>query len=298
MWSLPGQEECFMRRVVYLRWEEPLSIVLLLCNAVGFLASLGTLATFVHHAHSPVVKSAGGSLCFLMLTCLLAGFCSIPFYIGRPTELTCICRQTIFSLCFTVCISCITVRSFQIIFAFKVAGWLPGAHGVWTKYHGQWVFVAAVSVTKVLLVAINIASHLPAPPESLVGTDPAELILICNQSYRSSMLVNNVFDMSLSFLCFCFAYVGRALPKNYNEAKYITLCMTSYFASWVGLILVMSIFEGMVVTVFDAATVLSNLLGILLGYFGSKCYVIFFHPERNTAAFFQTAIQSYTMRQE
>ncbi|KAJ6656808.1 hypothetical protein lerEdw1_003139 [Lerista edwardsae] len=298
MWSLPGQEECFMRRVVYLHWKEPISIVLLLCNVVGLLASLGTLATFVRHANSPVVKSAGGSLCLLMLASLLAGFCSIPFYIGQPTELTCVCRQTIFSLCFSVCISCITVRSFQIIFVFKVAGRLPGAYNVWMKYHGQQVFVAAVSVAKVLLVAINIGSHLPAPVEYLVGTDPAELILICNRSYRSSMVMNNVFDMSLSFLCFCCAYMGRALPKNYNEAKYITLCMTSYFTTWVGLILVMSVFEGMVVTIFDAAAVLSNLFGILLGYFGSKCYVIFFHPERNTAAFFQTAIQSYTMRQE
>lgn len=287
-----------MRQVIYLHWEQPISLVLLLCHVLGFLASLGVLATFIRHSDTPVVKSAGGSLCFLMIASLLVGFCSIPFYVGWPSELKCICRQTIFSVCFSVCISCITVRSFQIIFVFKVANRLPGAYKFWMKYHGQQVFVAAVSIAKFLLVSINIATYHPAPVEYIVGSDPAVLILICNRSYRSSMLMNNIFDMCLSFLCFCFAYMGRTFPKNYNEAKYITLCMTSYFASWVALILVMSVFEGMIVTVFDAATVLSNLFGILLGYFGSKCYVIFFHPERNTAAFFQTAIQSYTMRQE
>nr|XP_034974726.1 taste receptor type 1 member 2 [Zootoca vivipara] len=298
MWSEPGQEECFTKQVLYIHWGDAISFVLLFLSTLGLLATLWILALFTRHSATPVVKSAGGRLCFLMIASLAAGFCSVFFFMGRPTELSCFCRQTVFSLCFTTCIACITVRSFQIICVFKMAAKLPRAYDAWRKYDGQRVFVAVVLVIKVFMVALNIYFHKPVPFRARLSNDPAILILMCNQNYRTAMVFNNVFDMILCFLCFCFAYMGKALPKNYNEAKYITLCMTGYFGSWVALFLVMSIFEGIVVVVFESATVLSNLFSICVGYFGPKCYILYFHPERNTAAFFQDAIQSYTMRQE
>ncbi|XP_054857727.1 taste receptor type 1 member 2 [Eublepharis macularius] len=298
MWSEPGKEYCFKRLVVYLKWEEAPSILLLLCSALGLLSTLGILAMFLCYSDTPVVKSAGGRLCFLMIASLFVGFCNIPFYIGVPTEVKCIFRQMLFTLCFTVCVSCITVRSFQIICAFKMAARLPAAYDFWMKYHGQRVFIGVISAAKFIMLGVTIYTHHLAPVEPTVSSNPAVLNLMCNANYKSSMIPSNVFDMGLSFLCFCFAYIGKALPKNYNEAKYITLSMTCYFSSWVALFLVMSVFEGMVVIIFDAAMVLFNLFSITAGYFGPKCYVILFHPERNTAAFFQTAIQSYTMRSD
>ncbi|CAI5782998.1 taste receptor type 1 member 2 [Podarcis lilfordi] len=298
MWSEPGKEECFMKQLLYIHWGDAISIILVSLSTLGLLATLWTLALFTRHSATPVVKSAGGRLCFLMIASLAAGFCSALFFVGRPTELVCFGRQTVFSLCFTTCIACITVRSFQIICVFKMAAQLPRAYDAWRKYNGQRVFVAVVLVIKVFIVALNIYFNKPAPFRTRVSDHPAILILMCNQDYRATTVFNNAFDMSLCFLCFCFAYMGKALPKSYNEAKYITLCMTGYFGSWVALFLVMSIFEGFVVIIFEAATVLSNLFSICVGYFGPKCYILFFHPERNTTAFFQDAIQSYTMRQE
>ncbi|XP_060115219.1 taste receptor type 1 member 2 [Heteronotia binoei] len=293
MWSDPGQERCFKRLVKYLEWDDLTSILLILCSALGLLATLGVLALFLHHSDTPVVKSAGGRLCFLALATLSIGFCSFPLYVGVPTEGKCLCRQTILSLCSTVCISCITVRSFQIICAFKMATRLPAVHNFWMKYNGQQVFIGIVSAIKFILVGTTIYIHHPMLVKPTVSSDPAVMNLMCYTNDNAS-----IFDMVLCFLCFCFAYMGKALPKNYNEAKYITLCMAGYFSSWVALFLVKSLFEGMVVTVFDAAIVLSNLCGFTVGYFGPKCYVILFHPERNTPAFFQMAIQSYTMRQD
>ncbi|XP_015268046.1 PREDICTED: taste receptor type 1 member 2 [Gekko japonicus] len=298
MWSDPGQEHCFKRLVKYLEWDDLTSILLIFCSASGLSMTLGILALFLRYSETPVVKSAGGRLCFLVIATLSVGFCSIPFYMGVPTEAKCLCRQTISSLCFTVCVSCITVRSFQIICAFKMASRLPAAYDFWMKHHGQQVFIGVVSAAKFVLVVATVYIHHPPLAEPTVSSDPAVMNLMCNTNYKSNMIGHNIFDMVLCFLCFCFAYIGKALPKNYNEAKYITLCMTCYFSTWVALCLVRSLFEGMVVTVFDAGTVLTNLLSITVGYFGPKCYVILFHPERNTAAFFQTAIQSYTMRHD
>lgn len=298
MWSNPGKQECFMRLETYLRWEDLASLLLLFGSALGFLSTLGILATFVLHSRTPVVKSAGGGLCFVMIISLVISFCSVPFYIGRPTDVTCICRRTIFNLCFTVCLSCITVRSFQIICAFKMAAQLPRAYDIWMKYKGQQLFIAVVFAVKFVIVAANIYAQLPTLVASMLSSNPLLLVLTCSKDYKSTLFSNNILDMVLSCLCFCFAYIGKALPKNYNEAKYITLCMTCYFSSWITVFLVTTTYNGTMVTAFEVLTMLFVLFTISVGYFGPKCYAIFFHPERNTAAFFQTAIQSYTMRQE
>nr|XP_020637632.1 taste receptor type 1 member 2 [Pogona vitticeps] len=297
MWSHAGQEECFLRSVRYLQWDSPVAIFLLFFTFLGLLTAGGLLLIFVRHANTPVVRSAGGPLCFLMIASLIVGFCSLFFYIGQPTEVKCICRRMVFSLCFTICMACMSVRSFQIMCVFKMASRLPRAYNAWVRYNGQWIFVATAFTLKVVIVGMNLYFFPPLPLQSAVSSsDPAVLILTCNPNYLSAIVFNNVLEMVLSFACFCFAYTGKALPKNYNEAKYITLCMTSYFTCWVVLVVVMAVCEGVVVTAFDVVTGLLNLLSVCIGYFGPKCYVILFRPEQNTLAFFQTAIQSYTMR--
>nr|XP_060614748.1 taste receptor type 1 member 2 [Anolis sagrei ordinatus] len=297
-WSNPGQEECFAKTVVFFSWHDPASPALLSSAFLGLLATLGILLTFIRHHDTPVVRSAGGRLCFLMLAALATGFCSVAFYIGEPTELKCIGRRSAFGLCFSLCIACITVRSFQIICVFKVAARLPRAYDLWRKYHGQEVFVATIFALKIIIMGCNVYFYPPVPALTAVRHNPAVLLLMCSPDYRASMVLSNTLEMFLCFLCFSFAYMGKAMPKNYNEAKYVTLSMTGYFSCWATLFLVMTLYDGVMVNKVDTTIMLTNLFNICLGYFGPKCYVIFFRPERNTAAFFQTAIQSYTMRQD
>uniref|UniRef100_A0A8C8S7J8 Taste receptor type 1 member 2 n=1 Tax=Pelusios castaneus TaxID=367368 RepID=A0A8C8S7J8_9SAUR len=297
-WSNARSQDCYPRLVEYLEWQEGPTVALLLFSMLGLIAILVMSVIFAIHSHTPVVKSAGGRMCFFMMASLVIGFLSIPMYVGIPTVFKCMCRQTAFSLCFTLCLSCITVRSFQIICVFKMATRLPKAYNYWKKYNGQYIFIAVVLALKSAIITTNIIFNFPAPILLDVEDDPSIVVLECNERDNLRLLSNSSLDMFLSILCFYFAYMGKELPKNYNEAKYITLCMTSYFVSWVAVFLIRSIYQGVLVTIFDAAVVVINLLGLSMGYFGPKCYLIFFRPECNTAAYFQTSIQSYTMRQD
>ncbi|XP_074874070.1 taste receptor type 1 member 2 [Carettochelys insculpta] len=296
-WSRTKSQACYPRLVKYLEWQESTTVLLLLISGLGLIATLVILVTFATHSDTPVVKSAGGRMCFFMMVFLSIGFVSIPMYIGIPTEFKCMGRQTVFSLCFTLCLCCIAVRSFQIISIFKMAAWLPRVYHYWIKYHGQYTFIAVILTLKVIIIVTNGIIHPPAPMLLTVEDDPSIIVLQCNKSYMLTLLMNNIIDIVLSILSFCFAFLGKELPKNYNEAKYITLCMTCYSITGTALLLVMSLYEGVLVTAFDALGIVVNLLGISIGYFGPKWYLIIFHPECNTAAYFQTAIQSYTMRQ-
>lgn len=262
--------------------------------ALGFLCTLAILIIFWKHFQTPMVRSAGGPMCFLMLIPLLVTYTLVPVYIGPPTVTTCLCRQILFTLCFTICISCITVRSFQIVCIFKMASRLPRAYGYWVRYHGPYLFVAFITMLKVVIVVGSLLITNISPTTRADPDDPKIVFVSCNPSYHKALLFNTSLDLVLSVVSFSFAYMGKELPTNYNEAKFITFCMIFYFTSYLSLCTFMSVYEGVLVTILDLLVIVLNLLGISLGYFGPKCYMILFYPERNTAAYFNSMIQGYT----
>ncbi|XP_056681894.1 taste receptor type 1 member 2 [Monodelphis domestica] len=297
-WSNAGAIQCYKRRLQYLEWQEPLTIIVVILATLGFLSTLAILIIFWVHFQTPMVRSAGGRMCFLMLTPLLVAYVSVPVYIGRPTVFTCLYRQTLFTLCFTVCIACINVRSFQIVCIFKMASQLPHAYSYWVKYNGPYVFVVLITLLKVGIV-VSSAMAIPTSPTILYDNEnPQIMILNCNINSRKAILFNTSLDLILSIFGFSFSYMGKELPTNYNEAKFITLSMTFYFASSAFLCTFMSVYQGVLLTIFDVSITVINLLSISMGYFGPKCYMILFYPQRNTLAYFNNVIQGYTMRKE
>ncbi|KAL1776839.1 taste receptor type 1 member 2 [Sigmodon hispidus] len=296
MWSHTNDITCFKRRQAYLEWQEAPTIVVAILAALGFFSTLAILLIFWKHFQTPMVRSAGGSMCFLMLVPLLLAFGMVPVYVGPPTAFTCFCRQAFFTVCYSICLSCITVRSFQIVCVFKMARRLPRAYACWVRYHGPYVFVAFIMAIKMTLVAGNMLATTINPIGRTDPDDPNVMILSCHPNYRNGLLFNVCMDLLLSMIGFSFAYMGKELPTNYNEAKFITLSMTFSFTSSISLCTFMSVYDGVLVTTMDFLVTVLNFLAISLGYFGPKCYMILFYPERNTPAYFNSMIQGYTMR--
>ncbi|XP_003814485.3 taste receptor type 1 member 2 [Pan paniscus] len=297
-WSYQSETSCFKRQLVFLEWHEAPTIAVALLAALGFLSTLAILVIFWRHFQTPIVRSAGGPMCFLMLTLLLVAYMVVPVYVGPPKVSTCLCRQALFPLCFTICISCIAVRSFQIVCAFKMASRFPRAYSYWVRYQGPYVSMTFITVLKMVIVVIGMLATGLSPTTRTDPDDPKITIVSCNPNYRNSLLFNTSLDLLLSVVGFSFAYMGKELPTNYNEAKFITLSMTFYFTSSVSLCTFMSAYSGVLVTIVDLLVTVLNLLAISLGYFGPKCYMILFYPERNTPAYFNSMIQGYTMRRD
>lgn len=182
-------------------------------------------------------------------------------YIGQPAFFMCLGRQTLFTLCFTVCISRVTVRSFQIVRVFNMARRLPRAYGYWVRYHGPCVFVASFTVLKMVIVAGNVLAATAEPAARPNPDDPKIAVLACN--YHNVLLFDTSLDPLLSVAGFGFAYVGKELPTTHNEAKFFTFHMTFYFTSSISLRTFMSVYEGVLVTILHLVVAVLNLLGAL-----------------------------------
>ncbi|XP_004554154.2 taste receptor type 1 member 2-like [Maylandia zebra] len=291
-WSKKGSISCDLRVVEYMPFTDNWAILIMVgaWALVGMTLSMSVL--FVVNYNTPVVKSAGGPMCFLILGCLSLSSLSVFFYFGKPTVAFCVLRYLPFLLFYTICLACFVVRSFQIVCIFKIAAQIPKLHSWWMKYHGQHLVITVAFITEAFLLLISYSYAAPKPYQNKVWY-PDKILLDCEINPKA-ISCSVILPLLLCSLCFAFSYMGKDLPKNYNEAKAITFCLLLLILTWIVFVTQYMLYRGKFILMFNALAVLSSLYCFLLWYFLPKCYIIIFQPHRNTPKYFQSLIQNYT----
>ncbi|XP_054905776.1 taste receptor type 1 member 1-like [Poeciliopsis prolifica] len=291
-WSDEGSTSCNLRLVEYIPLSDMGAVLIIVgaCFLVGLSGAISVL--FAFNYNTPVVRSAGGPMCFLILGCLILCSLSLFFYFGKPTKASCILRYFPFLLFFTVCLACFVVRSFQIVCIFKIAAKFPKLQRWWTKYHCQWLLVTGAFTVQALLLIISFSYDSPRPyNETLWHHD--QIVLFCSLNLEATSFSFVLLGL-LSCLCFIFSYMGKDLPKNYNEAKAITFCLLLLVLTWILFVTIYMLYHGKFIQTMNALAVLCSLYSVLLWYFLPKCYIIIFQSHKNTPQYFQCLIQNYT----
>ncbi|KAM9855204.1 taste receptor type 1 member 2.2 [Aulostomus maculatus] len=291
-WSAVASTSCNLRVVEYVSFTGTGAILIMVGACTLVVLSLGVSLLFAVNYQTPVVRSAGGPMCFLVLGCLSVSSVSVFFYFGKPTVSSCALRFVPFILFFTACLACFVVRSFQIVCIFKMAAKFPQLYSWWMKYHGQWLVITVAFLTQGLLLQI---SHYfsPARPYNDTFCYPDKIILTCDINVKA-LSAPVILTVSLGCLCFIFSYMGKDLPKNYNEAKAITFCLLLLILTWIIFASELLLYQSKSIHSLNALAVLFSLYCFLLWYFLPKCYIIIFQPHKNTQQYFQGLIQNYT----
>ncbi|NXS51335.1 TS1R1 protein, partial [Brachypteracias leptosomus] len=294
-WAPERSEACFNRTVEFLSWSEPVSWVLLTLTVLLMLLIAGLSILFALNASTPVVKSAGGKMCFLMLGSLACACSSAFCYFGEPTRYTCLLRFPVFAISFTIFLSCVATRSFQIICIFKLNARWPALYEAWLRRRGPVLFIAASTAAQAVLCLAAEATN-PSMPHRDYSTVAERVLLECGPGGDASWTAVVAYTVLLSAGCFALSYAGKDLPASYNEAKCLTCSLLLHLACSATVFCTQGAFRGRVK---EAARVLGALctLGALLGgYFLPKAFVILLRPRLNTPEHFQMAIQRYTRR--
>uniref|UniRef100_A0AC11C979 Taste 1 receptor member 1 n=1 Tax=Ovis aries TaxID=9940 RepID=A0AC11C979_SHEEP len=294
-WAPERSQTCFPRTVVFLTWHEPVSLVLLAANTLLLLVVAGTAGLFAWHLDTPVVRSAGGRLCFLMLGSLAGGTWGLYGFFGEPTLPTCLLRQGLFSLGFAIFLSCLTVRSFQLVFIFKFSARLPTFFRAWVQNNGAGLFVMISSTIQLLICLIWLAVWTPLPTREYKHF-PQLVVLGCTEANSLGFMLAVTYNGLLSVSAFACSYLGKDLPENYNEAKCVTFSLLLNFVSWISFFTMATVYQGKYLPAANALAMLSSLSGGFSGYFLPKCYVILCRPDLNSTEHFQASIQDYTRR--
>ncbi|XP_071623534.1 taste receptor type 1 member 1 [Heliangelus exortis] len=291
-WAPVSSEVCFNRTIEFLSWFDPISWALLIPTVLLMLVMAGLAVLFALNFSTPVVRSAGGKMCFFMLGSLACSCSSIFCYFGEPTWYTCLLRHPLYAISFSIFLSCMTTRSFQIICIFKLNARWPALYEAWLRRGGPVLFIAASTAAQTgLCLAVEAAS--PSVPRRNYDSWPDRVALECG---GAGWVSATAYTVLLSACCFALSYAGKDLPASYNEAKCLTCSLLLHLACSAAVLCTQGAFRGRAQATVQVLSSLCTLGALMAGYFFPKAFVILLRPHLNTPEHFQMAIQSYTRR--
>ncbi|XP_036398161.1 G-protein coupled receptor family C group 6 member A-like [Megalops cyprinoides] len=268
-WSRKGATQCQPRTEEFFRWGDPYAVFLLTAAGLGVLLLLVVLIIFAVGRNSPVVKVAGGNLCYVMQAGLAVSFGSIVLFMGKPNDHICRARQTMYGLGFTLCISCILVKAFRTFLAFLFD--LNRQHKLKKLYKPP----AIIVVTTALQGIICLFWLIFASPymEKILVNQNMTILLRCNEGSNAGFGAMLAYISLVAFVCFVLALKGRKVPQRFNETGYIIFSVLIYLFVWVCFIPIY-ITKNEQSSAIQASAILVSNYGIIFCHFLPKCYMI------------------------
>ncbi|XP_014350145.2 G-protein coupled receptor family C group 6 member A [Latimeria chalumnae] len=290
-WSPVNSSTCFEKTTEFLKWSDWYAIVLVAISALGIVLALAVGALFAKNLNTPVVKASGGPLCFIILICLCLSFVSAMFFIGNPIDFQCKIRQVLFGISFSLCVSCILLKSFKILIAFNFD--LTIQKRLKRLYNPYIIVIICTGIQVIICIAWLVSDGPHVYENHLI---PKIILLECSEGSNVGFGLMLGYIAVLALICFIFAFKGRKLPESYNEAKFITFGMLIYFISWISFVPVYVTTFGKYLPAVEMIVILISNYGILCCHFFPKCYIILFKKEFSTKSAFQVNVFNYTLR--
>ncbi|XP_060677032.1 G-protein coupled receptor family C group 6 member A [Hemiscyllium ocellatum] len=291
-WAPSGSAHCYKKRIIFLDWSNGFSIVLLTLAAFGIVLIIIIISIFFKNVSTPAVKSNGGTISFIMLISLLFSFLSVGFFIGKPNDITCNIRQCLFGISFTLSVSCALAKSLKILLAFDFNP--ANQHNLRNFYHSG-LITSFCTGLQVIICTMWLVFNGPKMHKDDTRMQK-EILIECNEGSYVAFAVMLGYIAFLALICFSFAFKGRKLPENYNEAKFITFSMLIYFISWITFVPVYVTTHGLYLPAVEVVAILSSTYGILCCQFFPKCYIILFKKECNTTNSFLKNLYDYSLK--
>lgn len=291
-WSPVGSSRCIPKQLKFFSWDDGFAVVLLTFCAVGIVLALLVSALFLHRHDTPVVKASGGPLSQVILFSLVMSYTSATLFVGHPNSLQCKVRQVLFGISFTLCVSCILVKTLKILLAFQFN---PALQEVLRRLYQPYVIV---SICVALQAAICICWLVLQSPFKYTVWGTNTLLEDCHEGSYLAFGVMLGYIAVLAFVCFICAFKGRKLPQQYNEAKFITFSMLLYLISWLLFVPVYVTTSGVYLPAVEMVVILISNYGVLSCHFFPKCYIILFRKEQNTSSAFRKDLYEYSSKSQ
>lgn len=276
------------RYVLYLRWSDAISIIMVVVSVVAIIFALAVLFIFSTFHNNATVKASGRELSCIIITGILLCFIHVFLCIAKPTDVTCIARAVMPGFALSMIYSALFMKTNRVYRVFASA-MITKRRPPLVRPKSQVLITFGLISIEILITVLGQLTNITRASENY-NSDTKKLILECHSnsmSYVGSLL----YIVVLMILSTVYAFKTRKFPRNFNESKYIGA--TLYISLAVSTLFVAFYLNAGDSTIQVTITAIGSLLiGLitLLGLFAQRLFIIFFVKDAD-------ADDSFTMRQ-
>ncbi|XP_077171268.1 extracellular calcium-sensing receptor-like [Paroedura picta] len=279
-WPDEGQTRCMPKRELYLPFHEPLGAGLAGASVCGSLLPILTLALFVTHRDSPLVRANSRELSYLLLAGLTVSFLSCLLFLGRPTRRSCFLRPVVFGPTFALCLSCLLAKTLMVVAAFRATD--PGSRmRQWLDTRTARAVVLGGCFPQLLLCTVWLAVSPPSPGKD-TSSVPHDVTLLCNEGSVAAFWAMLFYLGLLGGLSLVGAFLARNLPDAFNEAWLIGFSLLGCLGVWLAFVPAYLTAREWHTAATESFAVLGSSAAVFIGMFVPKCFILLWHPELNT----------------
>ncbi|XP_069059340.1 vomeronasal type-2 receptor 26-like [Pleurodeles waltl] len=278
-WSNKKHDQCILKGIDVLSYEEALGMTLTITAAFLTALTAAILCVFIKYRATSIVKANNRGLSFALLLSLMLCFLCTFIFVGSPRKYTCMLRQTIFGIVFSISVSSILAKTIVVVTAFKATN--PNSQARrWLGSKTPWSIVVSCSLAQVLICVIWLLIS-PPFPELNTKSSNEKIIFACNEGENVFFYCMLGYMGLLATVSFIVAFLSRNLPGSFNEAKLITFSMLVFVSVWISFIPAYLSTRGKYMVAVEVFAILCSSAGLLGCIFFPKCYIILLKPTKN-----------------
>uniref|UniRef100_A0A2C9JQY9 G-protein coupled receptors family 3 profile domain-containing protein n=1 Tax=Biomphalaria glabrata TaxID=6526 RepID=A0A2C9JQY9_BIOGL len=269
-----------------------MSIVIIALGILAIMFAIIVFAAYIFLWDVRVIKASSRELSVLQLIAVLLGYVTIICFQNMPTPELCGAIYVMFCLSFSWLYSPLLVKAVRIFRIFQ-SGSKYNMRPKFVNSKSQIIMATILIFFQIIICIIIFIIYKPSSTLTQPIATDKFVELSCDMTLPG-LISFLAYNLVLVSLCSVFAFKTRKLPDNFNESKFMSMCVATTLVIWLAFTptYLTAIYQYVRVLLLSAALLLNHTVALVF-LFIPKIYAGLWIPQepsvRNVSYRFQTA---------